>query len=94
MSLPGIRVRPKTPMANVQIRTSSGARMRRRTRKIAVEDGAESRATAAAVAAAEGRCPGQSCQFRRNDAVSITNRMTDTMLANRAPPDNDTTLAI
>ena len=33
-------------------------------------------------------------QRRRKETVSITSRTTETTLANRAPPDNETTLAI
>ena len=36
---PGTSVRPNTPTVNVTISTSKGARMRRRTMKIAVDDG-------------------------------------------------------
>lgn len=87
-STPGINVSPRMLTANRLISTINGARIRRRTRKMAVDEGP----TGAILRT--GWRSDTLAHCRRKDTVSTTSNVTEMMFASSAPPDSETTLEI
>ena len=103
-----MRVRPSTLTAKMTMRTISGVRIRRSTRKIDAEAWAAEEAARRMVArCGRGSSSRRSIRIQKSssgfamtphprwkDTVSTTSSTTETMLASSAPAERETTLAV